>query len=188
MAPTESTILTNYLLIPAQLPAIISLKEFVELFPRAHQSSPHIRSLYRDLQSQRNVLVDSVAEEIDDEVRHGKALRRTIIKTKREAESQEHDDEIEIERILFGPSHASSRPEKHTLPTIIPELESAITELEGELGRLEEQETTLLASVQQTVGGMSDLRYGRLASSQLREQVLDGLASLQATCKQGKNN
>ena len=40
-----------------------------------------------------------------------------------------------------------------------------------------------MAAVQQTVGGMSDLRYGRLGNSQLREQVLDGLADLQATCK-----
>jgi len=40
-----------------------------------------------------------------------------------------------------------------------------------------------MAAVQQTVGGMSDLRYGRLGNSQLREQVLDGLADLHATCK-----
>ena len=56
-------------------------------------------------------------------------------------------------------------------------------ELEGELQRLEEEESSLLSSVQQTVGSMSDLRYGRLGNSKLPEQVLDGLADLQETCK-----
>lgn len=56
-------------------------------------------------------------------------------------------------------------------------------ELEGELQRLEAEEATLMASVQQTVGGMSDLRYGRLANTNLPEQVLDGLADLEQTCK-----
>ena len=56
-------------------------------------------------------------------------------------------------------------------------------ELEGELQRLEEEESALFSSVQQTVGSMSDLRYGRLGNSKLSEQVLDGLADLQETCK-----
>jgi len=100
MAPTEAKILGNYLLVPAQLPAIISLQEFVALFPRPLQSSPQVRSLYRDLQGQRNALVDSVAAEIEDEVKKGKALRRTVIRTKQEAEAQEYDDEVEIERMV----------------------------------------------------------------------------------------
>lgn len=65
-------------------------------------------------------------------------------------------------------------------------MEGAISELESELQLMEEEEAALLASVQQTVGALSDLRYGRLANSQLREQVLDGLANLRETCK-GKN-
>lgn len=62
-------------------------------------------------------------------------------------------------------------------------MEDAIGELEEDLRRLEEEEATLLASLQQTVGNLSDLRYGRLGSSQLPEQVLDGLVDLQETCK-----
>ncbi|KAK4454932.1 Cnl2/NKP2 family protein-domain-containing protein [Podospora aff. communis PSN243] len=185
MAPTEAKILNNYLLVPAQLPAIISLQEFVALFPRPLQSSPQVRSLYRDLQSQRNALVDSVASEIEDEVKRGKALRRAVIKTKREAEAQEYDDEVEIERMLFGDA-PNARIAKHTINTIIPDLESAVSELEGELERFQQEEATLLASVQQTVGNLSDLRYGRPGNSQLREQVLDGLVDLQETCKAKK--
>ncbi|KAL2132374.1 hypothetical protein VTI74DRAFT_3884 [Chaetomium olivicolor] len=185
MAPTEQEILSNYLLVAAQLPAIISLQEFVALFPRQLQSSPQIRSLYRDLQSQRNVVVDEVAEQIEEEVKRGKAMRRAVIRSKRDAEAQEQDDEVEIEKMLGNWSEPKNA--KHTLATILPDMEGAIGELEAELQLLEEEEAALLASVKQTVGAMSDLRYGRLANAQLPEQVLDGLADLQEICKATKN-
>lgn len=200
MAPTEQKILTNYLLVPAQLPAIISLDEFVALFPRPLQSSPRIRSLYRDLQSQRNAVIDSMAEQIEAETKQGKAMRRAVIRSKREADAQEQDDEVEIERMvssdpgwcergsptLTAPqlgNWSSAQNSKHTLASILPDMEGAINELEAEMQLLEEEEAALLASVRQTVGGMSDLRYGRLANSQLPEQVLDGLGNLQEICK-----
>ncbi|KAK0674743.1 Cnl2/NKP2 family protein-domain-containing protein [Cercophora samala] len=179
---TETTILTNYLLIPAQLPAIISLQEFTSLFPKPLQPSPHIRTLYRDLQSQRNALLDTVAEEIAAEARQGKALRRHVLKAKREAEAQDQDDEIDIERML-GTLPDSQTP-KHTLQSILPSLEDAISELESQLQLLQSEEASLLASVQKTVGDLSDLRYGRLANPKLPEQVLEGLQGLQETCKE----
>lgn len=101
MAPSELEILNNYLLVPSQLPAIISLQEFTALFPRSLQSSPHVRTLYRDLQSQRNAVVDSVASNIEDEVRRAKGLRRAVVRARKEAENQEFDDEIEIERTVY---------------------------------------------------------------------------------------
>lgn len=100
MAPTEATILRNYLLLPSRLPSIISLQEFTALFPRSQQSSPQIRALYRDLQQQRNAVVDAVSTSIDAEVKQAKALRRTIIRAKKEGEVEEQDDEIEIERAV----------------------------------------------------------------------------------------
>lgn len=92
--------LATYLLVPAQLPAIISLKEFTDLFPRAQQSSPHIRRLYRDLQTQRNALIDDVASNIENEARNGKLLRREILRAKRDAENFEGDGEVDIERAV----------------------------------------------------------------------------------------
>jgi centromere-localized protein 2 len=62
-------------------------------------------------------------------------------------------------------------------------MEGAIGGIEAELQLLEEEEASLLASVKQTLGAMSDLRYGRLANSQLPEQVLDGLGNLQEICR-----
>lgn len=99
MAPNEAAILQNYLLLPARLPAIVSLQEFTAYFPKSQQSSPHIRALYRDLQQQRNAVVDTVAGNIESEVKRGKGLRRAIAKTHREADPEDGiDDEIEIER------------------------------------------------------------------------------------------
>ncbi|KAH6621418.1 Cnl2/NKP2 family protein-domain-containing protein [Chaetomium sp. MPI-SDFR-AT-0129] len=185
MVPTEQAILSNYLLTPAQLPAIISLQEFIALFPRPLQSSPKIRSLYRDLQGQRNAVVDAVAEEVEEEAKHGKAMRRAVIRAKREAEAQEQDDEVDIERMLGNWSEPQN--DKHTLSTILPEMEAAISALEAELQLLEEEEASLLASVRQTVDALSDLRYGRLANGQLPEQVLDGLGNLEAICRANNN-
>ena len=109
MAPTEASILQNYLLLPARLPTIITFREFTAYFPKSQQSSPQIRALYRDLQRQRNAVVDAVAADIDAEVKQGRALRRTVAKARREAEQDdEHDDEIEIERDVRHP--LSERP------------------------------------------------------------------------------
>jgi centromere-localized protein 2 len=98
MAPTESTLLSNYLLVPSQLASIISLEEFKELFPRSQQNSALVRTLYRDLQRQRAVLVEEVEANIEDETKHAKALRRAVVRARRAAGLQEQEDEVEIER------------------------------------------------------------------------------------------
>lgn len=82
---------------------------------------------------------------------------------------------------LFGQA-SGSRSQSHTLNSIIPELDKTVTEVEAQIRQLEEEETRLLESIQQTVGGFSDLRYGRLANSQLREEILEGLRTLQHAC------
>ena len=67
---------------------------------------------------------------------------------------------------------------------MLPELEDAARDVEAELRGLEEEEAALLESARQTVGNMSDLRYGRLENANLRTEVLDGLQGLQEACKQ----
>jgi centromere-localized protein 2 len=62
-------------------------------------------------------------------------------------------------------------------------LENAVEEVEDEVRRLEEEAKALLEEMRGTVGGLSDLRYGRLANGQLREQVLEGLERLEAACE-----
>ncbi|GAP91020.2 putative cnl2 nkp2 family protein [Rosellinia necatrix] len=184
MAPTEATILRTYLLLPSRLPSIISLQEFTALFPKSQQSSPYVRTLYRDLQQQRNAVVDGVSASIDAEVKQAKALRRTIIRTKKESELEDQDDEIEIERALFGHTSTTVPPKQHSLQSIIPDLDHAIADVESDLRKLEEEEVALLESIKQAAGNMSDLRYGRLSNANLTSEVIEGLHSFQETCRQ----
>lgn len=100
MPPTEQKILTNFLLPPAPLPTIITLQSFIALFPRSQQSSPHIRTLYRDLQHQRAQLADSVTAEIEREARRGKAIERAVARGRRQDERVVQDDEVDVERAV----------------------------------------------------------------------------------------
>lgn len=62
-------------------------------------------------------------------------------------------------------------------------MENATNDLEDEIRRLEEESESLLEEMRSTVGGLSDLRYGRLANGDLPEEVLDGLKRLEDSCK-----
>jgi centromere-localized protein 2 len=75
------------------------------------------------------------------------------------------------------------RPKKHSIKTILPEMDSAAMDLEQAIQKLEEEEARLLASVRKTVSDMSDLRYGGLSNPNLRDEVLEGLQELEKTCK-----
>lgn len=55
-------------------------------------------------------------------------------------------------------------------------------EVEAEVRRLEEEAEALREEMRGTVDALSDLRYGRLANGQLREQVLEGLDRLESAC------
>lgn len=201
MAPTEASILEQFLLAPSQLPTIISLDDFAALFPRQLLSSPQVRALYRDLQRQRNAVVESVAAGIDDEVAKGRLLRRYALRARLRAEAQEDaagDDELQIERFVAASQGSRDRitagtgtvrvsgggPSSHSLTSIVPELDDAIHDLEAEIQMLDEEEARLMAAVQQSVGNLSDLRYGRLSNPQLSGLVIDSLRNTQAACEQ----
>jgi centromere-localized protein 2 len=100
MAPTEQTILTTFLLAPSSLTTIFTFQSFAAAFPKAQQSSPEIRRLYRALQHRRALVTDAVAENIEDEVERGNAQRRAVVRARRTAERQEPDDEIAIENAV----------------------------------------------------------------------------------------
>lgn len=184
MHPTEATLLSAFLLPPAPLPAIISLKSFTKLFPSSQQSSPQIKALYRDLQQQRARLTDAVTRNIVAEVKRGNAQRRAVVRARRQAEKEEQDDEVDVETALFGQTSNLPASKPHTLTSILPELESAVDDVQDQIRRLDEEGETLLEEMRNTVGGLSDLRYGRLANGQLREQVLEGLERLQKSCEE----
>ncbi|KAG8669613.1 hypothetical protein FPOAC2_08947 [Fusarium poae] len=182
MAPTEAELLANYLIQPSTLTAITTLDQFKALFPRPLQSSPQVRSLFRDLQAQRADVLDQVAENIADEAKRSLSMRREVLRAKREAEREDIDAEIEMERALFGDASGAASA-KHTLNSVIPELVGAASTLEAEIEKLQEEEAALLESVQQTVGALSDLRYGKFSNGQISDEVIDGLKNVEAACK-----
>lgn len=72
---------------------------------------------------------------------------------------------------------------KHNINSIVPELDTSAEELEATIESLEREEADLLQALKQTVGGMSDLRYGRFSNNQLGKQVIEGLHAVQETCE-----
>jgi centromere-localized protein 2 len=62
-------------------------------------------------------------------------------------------------------------------------MDSAVADMEAEIKKLEEEEAALLEAVKQTVGSMSDLRYGRLGNAQLHDSIMEGLKDFQETCE-----
>lgn len=75
-------------------------------------------------------------------------------------------------------------PKQHSLQSIIPDLDSAMLDVESDLQKLEEEESALLESIKQAAGNMSDLRYGRLSNPNLTSEIIDGLRGIQETCRQ----
>lgn len=83
---------------------------------------------------------------------------------------------------LFAEESGAKKSE-HTLDTILPELQGASAAIQAEITRLREEEAAITQSIKQTVDRLGDLRYGNMADSSLKDDVLDGLASLQETCE-----
>jgi centromere-localized protein 2 len=87
MSPSETSILSNFLLPPAPLPMIITLAQFRKLFPRQTRNSPAVRALYAELAHQVSLGVDEVKRNIAAEVRRGVTLRREVRAAKRRMQS-----------------------------------------------------------------------------------------------------
>lgn len=65
---------------------------------------------------------------------------------------------------------------------MIPELEGAADALEAEIEKLEDEEENLIAAIRQTIDDLEDLRFGKLSDGQLKNNVTEGLTSLQDAC------
>jgi hypothetical protein len=99
MAPTEESILRSFLLQKAGLRDVITLAEFSTYFPPSKRSSPLVRHLYRDIQSQRNTICEFVLKQINVECRFGENLvarKRAERQYSKTAGSAGTEDEIDI--------------------------------------------------------------------------------------------
>jgi len=193
MPLTEASILSNFLLPPAPLPAAISLRKFTELFPHAQQSSPQIPALYRELQHQRAIDTDDVKRNIAAETKRGEQQKREVIKARKRADKEELEGldgrDIQMEIDLFGPSANTRTSKPHTLQSVQPAMAQACSDLEAEIADLEAEADAVLADMKTTVGDLSDLRYGRFARApgakeDLGQEVIAGLERLTAICEE----
>jgi centromere-localized protein 2 len=182
MAPTEQTILSTFLLTQSNLPEIFTFQSFASHFPKAQQSSPEIKRLYRTLQHRRALITDAVAQNIEDEVERGNAQREVVVRARRAAERQEKDEEVAIEKVLFGATSSLPASKQHTLTSILPSLEAAAEGMTAAIARLEREAAELLSEIRSTVGGLSDLRYGKFATPSLNEEVIGSLDGLENIC------
>jgi centromere-localized protein 2 len=85
MAPSETSIISNFLLPPAPLPMIITLAQFRRLFPRPTRDGAAVKALYAELAHQVSLGVDDVRRNIAAEVRRGVDLRRQVRAARRRA-------------------------------------------------------------------------------------------------------
>lgn len=104
MAPTEAEVLTNYLIRPASLDAILTFESFAERFPASQRDGAQVRLLWQDLVAQRERVLDEVRANIDIEAKRGQAMRREVLRARREAEREEPDGEVEMERAVRSTS------------------------------------------------------------------------------------
>jgi len=190
---TESSILSSYLLEPASLPTILPYSQFLALFPSQHRSNPQIKLLYRDLQFLRNVDIDVVQENIATECKRGdhmkvEMLRQLHAEGKKQGESTEQR-EVDIDMQLFGPAGSLPRRDRqHTVESLLRDMEHACQQLEAETQHMETEAEEVLRHVKETVGALSDLRYGKFAKAPgvevggLEGEVVKALKGLEDAC------
>jgi len=120
MAPTEGSILSNFLLLPAPLPTFITLQKFAELFPKSQREHPQIKLLYRELQYLRGLQTDEVKRNIAQEVKRGERQQREVVKARRTTEKHEMEDidgrEIEMEtevKLLYNSTFVEANSDSY---------------------------------------------------------------------------
>lgn len=189
MAPSEETILSNFLLAPSPLHMVISLKRFTELFPRRLQSHPQVKVLYRELQQLRAQDIDLVKENVDREIRKGETQKEELraaraatgVSGMRDSDQREMDIDVQ----LFGQTSNGATDNRHTLASFLPEMEAACASLEKEIESTETEGASILEELKATVGELSDLRYGKfnkLSEGEVADEAVAGLRELEDAC------
>jgi len=130
MAPSESSILRNFLLPPAPLPVALPFDQFKDLFPRSLQANPEVVALYRELQHQRAIDMDDVKRNVETEVKKGELQQREVLRARKKSQEAEMKDidqhELVMEAEVFPFSYvitpvqanhmfsfSTSRPKRH---------------------------------------------------------------------------
>ena len=76
MPSYEHKLLTDFLVVPAGLGDFMTLRQFTEIFPKSQRSNPTVKELYRELYAIRESDVAVVRQDITDQVKRSRPLRR----------------------------------------------------------------------------------------------------------------
>ncbi|KAL9113291.1 MAG: hypothetical protein Q9227_002626 [Pyrenula ochraceoflavens] len=193
MPPSESSILSSYLLNPASFPTIVSQEQFRDFFPKPHRTHPMVKQLYRDLQFLRTVDMDAVEDNIHHEVIKGERQKLAMYKAYHAGQRDLIDGvqhrEIDMDIQLFGQvSHLPTKRLLHNRESLFHSMERACQVLEQQAQGIEAEAEAIRQNLSSIVGELSDLRYGKFARVSGREQnvaeeVVMALESLQEVCK-----
>jgi centromere-localized protein 2 len=186
MPSPEAKLLSDFLLAPAALRDFMTLRQFTDIFPKAHRANPAVQDLYRELQRLREKDMDVVRRAIADEVSRSKRLRREYASERRQLDEATvaglDPVALRIEEELAD--HGRKKP--HTLTSVHSSIEDACRSLESHIAQLEGDGAQAMAEVEDVVGALSDLRHGRFAQpasgEDLGEEVLATLKRLEAVC------
>ncbi|KAK8174203.1 Cnl2/NKP2 family protein-domain-containing protein [Phyllosticta citrichinensis] len=199
MPHTETSLLSDLLLRPAPLTNVITLQQFIDLFPRSQASNPAIPRLYRELQHQRATDIDDVKRSIAGEAKRGEQQARQVAKRRRKEERGELEEagltpderlDVQMDEDLYGPLNAAftRRHGKRTIEDLLQDMKEAEEDLNTEIGEIEEEAQAILGDVKKTVDDLSDLRYGKFpkpaAGEELGQATVETLKQLQAVCAQ----
>lgn len=191
MAPSEAYILSSFLLSPGSLPTVVSLQQFTELFPKRLRSHPHVKTLYRELQEIRDQDLNVVNGNIDQETKDGEKqkeeLRKAIMKSGIVDMDDHYRREMDMDVQLFGQkTDAASSEEYHSVSSLLSEMESACTNIEHDISKIDQDAAAAISELTTTVGDLSDLRYGKMQGPSSAGDVVDhtiqGLANLEDAC------
>ncbi|KAF2017018.1 hypothetical protein BU24DRAFT_345128 [Aaosphaeria arxii CBS 175.79] len=187
MPPNETSILSDFLLSSASIREVLSLKEFTEIFPKSYRTNPAIKELYEELHRTRQQDIEAVRQNVSTEVKRSKRLRQEMVEQRRQddraAVAGLDPVALDVEMELSG---TPGRKEAHTLQTIHPGIEEACEDIELQIAEMEGDIQKALSEVQEAVGELSDLRYGRFSQTatgeDISDEVLAALKRLEASC------
>jgi centromere-localized protein 2 len=86
MPSQEVKLLSDFLLAPAPLRDFMTLRQFTDIFPKAHRTNPAVQDIYRELHRLREAEIEVVRDDIVREVKRSKQLRRASAQERRQVD------------------------------------------------------------------------------------------------------
>jgi centromere-localized protein 2 len=92
---------------------------------------------------------------------------------------------------MHGPKDDENLTAVHSERSIVKEMEVACDDIQQEIYELERDASDILSELSDTVGGLSDLRYGKFAKAsgsaeEFGPEVLQGIKRLQEVCEDAR--